>query len=84
VVYLRPRFGDCLERLAASAAPADDSGRVEIELGFSSLEEALCILPGLGGAVRVLEPELLRLALADRARASADANASTEARASPP
>lgn len=69
-IYLRPRFGNLVERLAAEAGGTGDAeGRVEIELGFASLEEALLILPGLGSAIEVLEPELLRLALADRAAA---------------
>jgi predicted DNA-binding transcriptional regulator YafY len=66
--YLRPWLGGSAESKAAAAKRGPD-GLAEIELGFSSLEEALLILPGLGGAVRALEPELLRLALADRARA---------------
>jgi hypothetical protein len=71
--YLRPRFGNAVEELVAGAAPPDAGGMVEIELGFHSLEEALFILPGLGGAVRVRAPEILRLALEDRALACAAA-----------
>lgn len=71
--YLRPRFGTLVESLVAGAGTPDARGMVRIELGFHSLEEALFVLPGLGGAVRVEGPELLRTALEDRALACASA-----------
>ena len=71
--YLRPRFGTLVEKAVEEAGMPDAGGMVKIELGFQSLEEALFILPGLGGAVRVEAPEILRLALEDRALACAGA-----------
>jgi predicted DNA-binding transcriptional regulator YafY len=71
-IFLRARFGLGPELEIAAAAAAgrgDDQGRVEVELRFSAMEEALFLLPGFGSAVIVLGPEELRIAMEDRARA---------------
>jgi predicted DNA-binding transcriptional regulator YafY len=46
----------------------DGGGLVHLELSFESFEAARRVLLSLGGAVEVLEPEALRLSLADYAR----------------
>lgn len=74
-IYLRPRFGTLVERLVFESRERDAEGRTIIDLRFSMLEEALLILPGLGSAVEVLDPPLLRLALSSRARECAERNA---------
>jgi len=81
-IYLRPRFGILVERLISRSEERDVEGRAIIELRFSMLEEALLILPGLGSAVEVLDPPLLRLALSSRARECAERNASIRAQTS--
>jgi predicted DNA-binding transcriptional regulator YafY len=50
------------------AGRPDNHGRQRLELAFESLEAARQRLLGLGRAVEVLEPESLRLSLADFAR----------------
>ncbi|MFZ6031048.1 MAG: helix-turn-helix transcriptional regulator [Chloroflexota bacterium] len=64
-----PRFyGAALRQALAAAPPADANGWQTIALEFESLEAARECLLGLGGAVEVLEPEALRLSMADFAR----------------
>ncbi len=78
-VYLRYYFGTLVERLVSESKERDAEGRALIMLRFSMPEEALLILPGLGSAVEVLEPPLLRIALESRAKECARRNASTRA-----
>jgi len=47
------------------AGPPDEEGWIALELCFESLEQARGRLLGLGGAIEVLEPEPLRLSIAD-------------------
>jgi predicted DNA-binding transcriptional regulator YafY len=57
-------FELCFESLG----PPDEEGWLTFELCFESLEQARSRLLGLGGAVEVLEPEPLRLSVADYGR----------------
>jgi predicted DNA-binding transcriptional regulator YafY len=54
--------------LEPESSPPDSEGRVVITLPFESLEEARGRLLGLGRAVEVLEPEMLRRSIIDLAR----------------
>jgi len=81
-IYLRPRFGTLVERLVAESPERDEEGRAIIELRFSMMEEALLILPGLGSAVEVLDPPLLRIALESRTLECAERNSPVRDQAS--
>lgn len=64
-----PRFyGAEIRQALTSTSPPDAAGWQTILLDFESLEDARARLLGLGGAVEVLEPEALRLSMADFAQ----------------
>lgn len=64
-----PRLmGKAARQAILSASPADDNGWITIDLYFDTLETTRGRLLAFGGAVEVLEPEALRLSLADFAR----------------
>ena len=60
-----PRFFSDNVSPGAPAAQPDAEGRITVELAFESLFEARSRLLGWGRAVEVLEPEALRLSIAD-------------------
>ncbi len=66
------RFGHGLAEAVTEAGKPGPGGRVEIELFFAAIEEAIVLLPILGASVEVLAPEELRAAIADRTRAVLD------------
>ena len=61
-------FGDRVERLLAQAGPPDADGWITLTLPFESFEAARERILGMGRAVEVIEPEALRLSVADFAQ----------------
>ncbi|MBN1537628.1 MAG: WYL domain-containing protein [Anaerolineales bacterium] len=66
-----PQFmGETAQQAIKPAELTDDEGWITIELNFENLETARSRLLAFGNAVEVLEPEALRLSIADFARQS--------------
>lgn len=64
-----PRLlGKSANKAIQNASQPDDNGWLTINLSFDTLETARSRLLALGGAVEVLEPEALRLSIADYAQ----------------
>lgn len=61
-------FGEHVHEQIAMAGPPDRNGWITIELLFESLWSARSRLLSFGGAVKVVEPEPLRLSMVDFAR----------------
>ncbi|MBN1487063.1 MAG: YafY family transcriptional regulator [Anaerolineae bacterium] len=61
-------FGDNAPAILASATPPDAGGWVTLTLPFEGFQEARSRILGLGRAIEVLEPQALRLSVADFAR----------------
>ncbi len=61
-------MGDAVRQAIENAEPADETGWIILELNFETLEAARSRLLAFGGAAEVLEPEALRLSIADFAR----------------
>jgi predicted DNA-binding transcriptional regulator YafY len=61
-------MGEPAQQAIQRAGPADDKGWMTLELTFETLEAARSRLLAFGGAIKVVEPEALRLSLADYAR----------------
>jgi predicted DNA-binding transcriptional regulator YafY len=69
LVHELPRWlGEPGRRAVQNAGFADEKGWLTLDLSFETLEAARNRLLAFGGAVEVLEPEALRLSLADYAR----------------
>ena len=58
-------FGDRIREAIAGAGPPDGEGRITLTLPFETLEGARERILGFGGAVEVLEPEVLRRTVVD-------------------
>lgn len=61
-----PRLmGETARQAIQCASPPDENGWVAIDLNFDTFETARSRLLSFGGAIEVLEPEALRLSIAD-------------------
>lgn len=63
--WLHRYFGDRAREWLARAAPPDEQGWVELTLSFESFEEARARLLGLGRAVKIIQPGVLRQSVVD-------------------
>lgn len=72
IPYLARVFGRQASTALAQAAPADEQGRITVQLAFESLFEARGRLLALGRAVEALAPLPLRLSIADHAARTVD------------
>jgi predicted DNA-binding transcriptional regulator YafY len=69
VVSLTHQLGEGVMQLVMDAESMAEDGSVVIDLQFGSIEDACQKLIGVGTAVTILAPDLLKKAIADHAKA---------------